>query len=574
MAKRTPMLAELRIDELIAVMQREALAFWQFREREAIIAIVRTLDMLAVRRMWRNSSDGSSNGQKNEEFFAFAGVAAALKPFLTRVEGFPGPLPWHPMTPQDESFARWYLNECGELSYLKRLAATERYGLVVASLVGDNKILLSVSEGAPEYASFSAMKEKRSRTGEKSGKGGDKRGWERRHRRMQSFVDVVDGWFIRYDNDWEIVEAYRSQAQAVASTFFEAEALDSSVVLGDRDFGTWKHACDQALGRVLAHIDFAAILERKRPGVRLIDTFTIFARREDVAAVWEEAGLPRSRIAATMKALTLDADGLADWESAHETPCPFYVDLGKNFVLMPCFGALTNPYFALFRHLRVNYQRDWDRGVDLREAAFRQDLADMFPEPNFSVPSSGFAIRRTDGTLLTDIDAVVLDRRSGALALVQLKWHDVFGRSLAERESRRRNIEKANEWVGKVSDWIDGRSSADVAKGLGLTGLGASDRPLIYVLARYNARFSGETNQDKRAEWLGWHEMLASYRGDEENPLVVVPKKISERQQKLGADLSSNSIFQFSGCEIELRIGPKEGGVSRADDASAQKNST
>jgi hypothetical protein len=293
--------------------------------------------------------------------------------------------------------------------------------------------------------------------------------------------------------------AYREKARSLGQGFLEAEAFPDDVRIGDRSFGEWKDACEQALGRVLAHMDFAAMLKEKRPSIALHDVLTNFARREDVEAVWEEAGLSRDRIPPAMRALTLAIDGLDDWERAYETPTSFYVDLGKNFVLLPCFGALTNPYFALFRHLRSTYRKDWDSCVDRREAVFRGDLARAFPAPRFMVPLRGHRLHRPDGSMLTDVDAVIVDMETCSVVLAQLKWHDVFGFSLAERESRRRNIGKANEWVERIWSWIDGRTSAEILRELRIEAPGSDRPPLLYVIARYAARFAGDRGQDQRA---------------------------------------------------------------------------
>jgi hypothetical protein len=373
---------------------------------------------------------------------------------------------------------------------------------------------------------------------------------------MRRYVDSSNGWFIRYDNDWEIVTAYRGEARLLGLGYPEAEALPDDVSIGDRTFGEWKDACNQAVGRILAHMDFSALLCRKSPSTSMENVLTIFARRDDIEAVWMEAGLPRDQVLPTMKALTLDFDKLDDWEQAYEVPTPFYIDLGKDFVLLPCFGALVNPYFALFRHLRQEYRSDWDHGVDRREAIFRADIARILPTAKFTVPPNGFRLRRPDRSVITDIDALILDLESGDVALVQLKWHDVFGFSLGERESRRRNINKANDWVDRVSSWIDGRSSGQILQALGLRFEGSTRPPILYVLARYAARFTGDDTQDPRASWIGWPEMqMAVAAGlDDTSPLLLIPAWISEYQKKFEEAETEHMEFQFPDLKVTLNL--------------------
>jgi len=151
--------------------------------------------------------------------------------------------------------------------------------------------------------------------------------------------------------------------------------------------------------------------------------------------------------------------------------------------LLPMFGGLLNPHAGLLEHLRRNYRRDWDGIVDGRENIFRRELRQLLPEPRYMVLGTGLRLRRKDGSTLTDADAVVLDRETGDVVFVQLKWYDVYGFNLAERNSRRDNLlTKGNEWVAKVHAWIDGRTSAEIAKAYGW-GEAGDAAPRILVMA-------------------------------------------------------------------------------------------
>jgi hypothetical protein len=376
--------------------------------------------------------------------------------------------------------------------------------------------------------------------------------------RMKSYVDIDPRFLIRYDNDLEVVNSYLREARRYGKFFIEGEALPPDLKIGGRSFGEWKDACERALGRVLYHIEFALLLCKKRPGqVSLRDILTIPTSREDVASVWIQAGLQPDQVESTIAALELSVDRIDEWERAYETPTPFYIGVGQDFVLAPCFGALANPYFSVFRHLKSEYRADWDRGVDRREDVFRSDLRQAFPEPRFSVPARGFGLKRPDGTMLTDIDAVILDRQTGTLGLVQLKWHDIHGMSLAERESRRRNIAEANEWIERVLSWVDGRSSAEVLRSLGAEGVASSRPPVFYVIARYHAHFSGMVEPDNRATWLGWPEILDALKAtDRADPLAHLGRIAAVRRNRPSEFGEVREEFGFSGLQVNVRIAP------------------
>lgn len=552
--------AEQAIAQQLVAFQEKAAQMWRGYEKEAVIALVRALDTSAALHLQEpDIQEGYTAARQRDHRIISLGAAAALRPFLSKLGDQPRGVPWGPMQPDVDQFAYSYLRCCGKLSHLYRLASLERQGLATISISNTGRIVIEVPYSAPELSLQYAIKIRNSCALSNSPESSlDELGWQQLRRRMKSYVNTSTGWFIRYDNDQEIVSAYLRKARLYGSRYLEAEAFPDDVKLGDRTFGDWKHASDQALGRILCHIDFVGLLQEKKPEVNASDVLTLFARRDDIDEVWQEAGLAAGHVPPIMQALTLDNRNLADWEKAYETPCVFYVDLGKEHVLLPCFGALANPYFALFRHLRNTYKSDWDRGVDRREAIFRSDLAKAFPAPRFLVPPHGFQLRRPDGSQLTDIDAIVLDSRHGTLALVQLKWHDIFGRSLSERESRRRNIAKANEWTERVISWIEGRSSAELAKSLGLNANAANAPPLIYVVARYAARFTGEQDQDSRASWLSWQEILNVLDAQsDENVLSEIPSLILE-QQALFTKLEEQHLeYRFPNLAVDLNITTK-----------------
>jgi hypothetical protein len=222
-----------------------------------------------------------------------------------------------------------------------------------------------------------------------------------------------------------------------------------------------------------------------------------------------EAGDLKRRANATISHLSLNAENIGLWRAHNEIPAPFYVDVGGGWLLLSLFGGLLNPMCGLVRTLRNKHTRDWDKAVDLRESYFRADIKNLFREERFVVPDHKMMLRRSDGSQLTDVDAAVLDQQTGSLALIQLKWLDIFGMSLRERDSRRRNLLTANDWIDRVSGWIAGRNAKDVAKALQIAGnFSATKTPLLFVIPRYAARFTMNDTLDARACWLSWPELV------------------------------------------------------------------
>ncbi len=530
--------------------QRAAEEFWQGDVQLAITAICRALDMCAVGLRWGHADTASAH-------YRLLGGVDALSPFAARAAEIAGGIPWGPSRASEMMAVYRYLDTCGKLAHLRRFAAMERFGLAEVRVLAANKITIRVQGGSAELAFRAAHQTLVGNHESEIFLGGETP--ERRRRRIvrcvTKYVDSDSGWFIRYDNDMKLVREYRRDAKFYGRRYLEREAFPDDVKLGNRTFGQWSEACDQALGRILCHTDFAAALVRKRPGVDLYNVLTIFARREDVAAVWEETGMPASHVDATMDALTLGPQHLDEWRKACEPPTHYYVGVGKDFVLLPCFGALTNPYYSLFRHLRNVFRSDWDKSVDRREDVFRDNLAALLPPDRFVVQNKGYKLRRSDGSVATDIDAVAIDRTNGRVALFQLKWHDVYGRSPSERESRKRNMAAATAWVDTLARTLGGYSSRDVCKRLGIPSMSSDLPPVLIVLARYMARFSGDGEPDPRATWLSWPEFqLAFNSAIPDDALASVGSKVDEYRSSFDRTDGPprRETFIFPGLSIDL----------------------
>lgn len=542
----------------LETLQKRMADFWSGHEKEALIMLVRLLDATTI----SDTYFKRPISPEREEAHAYIkkGAAAALRPFLAAVKGESGGVPWGPIPMQFVQHSLSYLEQCGRLTHLRRMACLERYGLASTSIPAPNEVLIKIPNSSTELAARFAADalDERSPTLARSRPFSEKH-WGRIHGRMKRYVGTELEWFIRYSNDLEIVEAYHKLAAHSSIGLPEGEAFPADVVIGDRSFGKWKEACNRALGRILTHIDFCHFLSENNPSSKPHDLYTLYVRRDDLEDIWHEAGQEFSHIKPTMEALTLSIDNLDDYENSFEMPCPFYVDLGRYFVLIPCFEALTNSYLALFRHLRSEYKPDWDRGVDKREEVFRADLRSAFPEPYFFIPLRGYVLRRTDGSAITDIDAVVIDQRCGTLVLVQLKWHDVFGYSLTERESRRKNIAKANEWIDRVTSWVAGRSSADISQALGINVEASTNPPLLFVLARYTARFSGEINQDRRAAWMGWAEVRNAIESATNFPPISdIPHLVAAHEAQFTSLEEAKFTHRFRGLTAHLHITREE----------------
>ena len=163
--------------------------------------------------------------------------------------------------------------------------------------------------------------------------------------------------------------------------------------------------------------------------------------------------------------------------------------------------------------------------------------------------------RAAIGSVLTDIDAIVLDREAREVGLFQLKWYDAVGYSPDERDSRRRNLLEANQWVEKVSAWLESHPLSEALRTLGVATEELSAPPMIFVLVRNEIRFTGNQNYDSRAAWLRWAELVkALAERKAQNVLSTVWRAYRHEPSRPKHRGRSRSTFKLPGLTVELRF--------------------
>lgn len=535
----------------LAELETRALTVWSGHEREAVIEVVRAADeaAFAVRFFLEDP-------HRDLRRIVLSGVAPALATLLPRMTGGAG----LPFSPSNETRAGWIddmLLEYGKIAEVQRVAELERYGLARSERIDAEDIRVEVKadvaealdRDATEWLHFETMR----RVAELQGQHTPS---EQIAELVERNVDVDKGWFIRYDSDERLIEYYRERALVEVLGCAESEALTHGAEIGGRLFAEWRAVCVAALGRVFNHLASATTLRRRNPDLMLRNLLTVPVLQHDAAAVWREAGDDPARVETTISHLTLDAQSIMPWRRHHEIPAPFYIDVGGGWFLLPLFGGLLNPICGLVRTLRLCHPAEWDAVVGHREADFRADLQDHFHTPRFVVPQHGFVLRRQDGSHLTDADAAILDTETGALALLQLKWPDIFGLSPKERESRRLNLLKANEWVERTHAWIAGRPAHQIAKALNIRGHAGASPPVLLVVPRYSARFTGNEPLDNRAGWVAWPEVV---RMRIETPGLANPlNELATRFRSGGAlgkaQLPAPIVYDLHGTKVTIAV--------------------
>ncbi|ARO27287.1 hypothetical protein TAL182_PD00195 (plasmid) [Rhizobium sp. TAL182] len=371
--------AEQLVSSIRASYLARTLDAWRGYEREFLIELVRGLDEASFAFTLAPNRDQLIRNDEARHFI-MAGAASALRPFLRVLQDVSNGVPWRSTSPEFSAVADRHLINCGRLAVVQRYAAMERHGLAESTFLSEDHLILEVASSndddeerrASAWLSYSARQRLSAIEGQLAA----------RKQEMALGIDryarVQDGWFLRYEPDEDTTAYYRHLAEIYSAGTAEANALPEDTLLGGRTFRSWNALSITAYGRVLHHIACATRLMATRPNLELRNLLTAFAHKEDVKALWQQAGESASSADQVVAGLSLNADTAAICEHNHEQPLPYYIEFGRNFVLLPIFGGMLNASAGLTWHLRAAFRRDWDKAVDGRERVFRKRPANAF----------------------------------------------------------------------------------------------------------------------------------------------------------------------------------------------------
>lgn len=235
-----------------------------------------------------------------------------------------------------------------------------------------------------------------------------------------------------------------------------------------------------------------------------------WVERDLAAALGAELTLDPDVIGRVVTAFTLNRENAAWHAAVPGVAAAPLVRVAPDRLAWSAYGLTTEPFFFLARELRRRDAREYNTRAHPREDVFRRDLYALFTDPRFVTAPRPIALRREGGNLGADVDAVVFDRKTGALGLFELKSQDPYARSAAELARQQDNLLYANRQLSGVLTWLNrhggdallSRVDARIAKRFRV------QKVLPFVLGRYLAPVGDGPEPDRRAAWGSWPQVL------------------------------------------------------------------
>jgi hypothetical protein len=533
---------------IIATEEARVLMSWKHQEtRLGLLQICRAIDSLVL------------GAQKDPEAFELSreGTVKAVSLFMDQS--------WQdqriPFFPSDDHTFRWahsVLQHCGRIAVCEKFIEYEQAGLGrFVELGGDLQF-----EITPKYAGIEALEEKEFAWLERSISANQdpiralmNSLQPKVHDRMRELVYVWYDHYIGYGGEPRIDAYFDHQGILAAQRMTGHDVFADDARFGGLPFGLYRAAVWTLIGWALKHVSFALLLHEKHPELRL----------ENLLAVTVDVAGLTSEIAASLQVTTREAAQALyllelNVENASRVcinghAAPPLIRAASEQFLKPVAGFLIEPFQFMLRNLRAEYRSDWDRAVNDREALFRVELFELFPQQGLRKLPKQVRLRR-GGNTLTDIDAVVIDKTNGIAGLFQLKWQDPFGHSTRERAARMRNFQReATSWVNAVTEFLQNSTDQDINRLFGLPESALRPQCRLFVVGRYFAHFSGEAAPDGRAAWAVWPQLmrLACADRDCENPIAQLHTAVatdSPFNKNISLSLPS---FQLGGRTIKVK---------------------
>jgi hypothetical protein len=240
-------------------------------------------------------------------------------------------------------------------------------------------------------------------------------------------------------------------------------------------------------------------------------------------------------IGQVLDAFTLDPENAAYHAAVPGIASAPLVRVDADHAVLSLWGQTTEPLLFLMRELRRRDPEAYNNSAHLRETVFRQDLYALFQDKRFVTSGGRLELRRESGTVRTDIDAVIFDRKTGTLAFFELKSQDPFARSSAEMTRQRDNILYANRQVSGVLAWLQRYGAQELLNRVHSRTAKTfrAQRVYPFVLGRYLAHFSDGPEPDRRAAWGTWPQLLRlldsqPIRPTDANPLASLFARLTK----------------------------------------------
>ena len=554
-------------DILTDIMRSEEeriLASLPSERRWGLLELVRAIDHYFVHILGLDER-GREEEIQSERWDLFRyGQSKAISLFTDRSSIAPGPS----LTRSTQAHQQWadaVIRGCGQLGICEMLLNLHRYGLVELTMPCPRAIHAMVSLGevgveaveANEFRIFGDLAVEMDQQ-------------VREHSKAIAptikalMSPLVSPWrehFIQYETTPVVDDFFRDQGLLWARAHYQPgqDAFAPDATFGGLPFTLYRDAVVAVIAWALKHLTYTNLLLSKHPPLDIRNLLTVTTGESqllsDLSAALAITETEAQQVLDTLKSTPDSVQAQTSEPAVNIAP---FLKINSSTLIFSIAGALSSPFDFMIAELYRRYRKDWDRSVNEREESFRKELYDLFPTERFAKHPKPLALKR-EGAFVTDIDAAVFDRTTGALGLFQLKWQEPFGTSMKKRNSKMINfLNESNRWVSAVSTFLNESPHAlDNRLGEGKVPNHDTMSIHLFVIGRHFSHFSGGATRDSRAAWGTWPQMLRLFKESTvgSDPITWLHKMLQEQSPTLRTPVNLEAYEMRIG-EYRIRYDP------------------
>jgi hypothetical protein len=287
------------------------------------------------------------------------------------------------------------------------------------------------------------------------------------------------------------------------------------------------------------------------------DRSGVLDRDRLVQRLAECSGANPTEVSATLDAVTLDPTNAAWHAAVPGITDPPLISLPDGNLVVSRRGTSCDPFRFLTRELRRRDPASYHSTAAGRETSFRADLYRLFSHRRFVTASGPIELRREQGSIRTDIDAAIFDRKTGTLALFELKTNEPFARSTAELLRTVENTRAAGRQVANILDWINRHGADEILNRIDRQAARSFrvQKVQAFVLGRHLVE-----GTEKRAVWATWPQLLRVLGNDAVtnlggNPIATLAARLA-RNQPLVSPRAVREPLVIDLGDLRLRVSP------------------
>lgn len=354
-------------------------------------------------------------------------------------------------------------------------------------------------------------------------------------------VDVFGGWGIAYSTTKEIDDYFLEWGQVYLRRMWSQDLVGLDDKLGGNEFREYLGVLAALAGRAQKHLCFTSMLKRRHPELDIRNLLTVHSPFDEfLTGLAAHLNADTLQVRTLLGSLTLDPSNRDVHTGSAETAWAPVVRSSRDSVILPVYGLEINPFLFLLRDLQAKYPRDWFRAANERERRWHADLKAIFRPERWIASDRNLRLR--DGAkTVTDIDFLAYDSRNNELAIFQLKWqHPVGVDNRARRSAGKNLVAEGNRWTQSVHGWLAEHGIAELSRRAGIA-VKPDAQAVLFVVARYNAFFSGYAALDERAVWADWNHLMKVRLQNPDASVSQISKTLKEQAEEIAASFPGES---------------------------------